>query len=225
MRISRLAFILLSLFVIFQVVSCCGADDNPSPPIVDGGDVPTCAITPDLKSNMPYYKVYADENLPVEYRTTIYNSLEEWCHETNYTLRFNLEFIDMSKQEPTTSTAHTIQVYVKDPGPGLAGWATWRADIFGAYMLIGPGMDTNTFRKVMLHELGHSYNLSFDGDTHYKGPYQSVMYPSIGDSSEHLSCPELKSFCNNYQCEVDCTFVAKSNEQTEDSGEKDYRLF
>lgn len=189
MRFSRFV---LFLFVFLIAIGCGGAT---SPEISNGNPE-------------PFYTVMADEHLQPRHKEAILSALNAWATDTHNTFVYQLTFVDMSKEPADLNSPYTIKIYVKDPGPGYLGWTTWSSN-HASYTLVEPSIDAELFRRIMLHELGHSFALSFDGDPHYKGPYESVMHPSIGDDSLHLSCPELQAFCNAYNCQVDCTNVAQ----------------
>lgn len=196
MKSPMLVLVLLS-FIICLLPACGGnyeADDSecPCPPV-------TPAINP-----QSYYTVLADEHLQEDHKVAILTALNEWAEKTNQTLSYKLSFVDMS-QDPPSLDKHTIKIYVKDPGPGYLGWTTWSASDHSAYTFVRPSIDGELFRRIMLHELGHAFNLNFNGNPHYEGPYESVMHPSIGDDSLHICCPELQAFCNEFGCQVDCT--------------------
>ena len=207
MRARFLLLVIVCLVFVFPVFSCCGATE---PEVLEPETTPNsydCSLPAKGSENKPHYKVYADVGLSNDEKLAISDSLQEWCVKTNGTMRYNLTYTDMAQKPETLTDPHSIRIYVKDPGPGYVGWATWQASSFSAYMYIVPGLDQNTMRKTMLHELGHSFDLHFGNEIHYGGPYQSVMYPSIGDSSEHLGCPELTSFCSKYDCKAECANV------------------
>jgi hypothetical protein len=172
-----------------------------------GGNVDT----PDSFTTKPesFYTVLADENLQESHKVAILQALNEWAEKTNNTLTYKLSFVDMSQEKADASTPHTIKIYVRDPGVGYLGWTSWESRNHSAYTFIRPSIDGELFRRVMLHELGHAFNLHFGDDTHYVGAYESVMHPSIGEASSHLCCPELQAFCNEYGCQVDCMNTVK----------------
>lgn len=199
MKPAKLLFSLLFLLSLLISVNC----SSPHA----GKDLTTPTET--VSNPESYWEVRADENLQQIHKDSILNALDEWAIETHNTLTYKLTFVDMSTETPDSNTPHVIKIYVKDPGPGLLGWTEWDPDFQSAYTLVEPSIDAELFRRIMLHELGHAFNLDFDGNTHYVGPYASVMHPVIDDDSLHLSCPELQAFCNNYGCQVDCTFVSE----------------
>lgn len=194
---------LLSLFLLVLITNCAGSI----------GDFDNS-----LTRHQPYYVIMADEHMKYEHKQAIFDAIDEWATKTNNTLTYDLRFIDMS-EVPKTHTEHTIKIYIQDPGIGWVGWTDWMASNQAAYMLIEPSMDQNTFRKVMLHELGHAFNVHFynmpnykgeyKNDAHYHGPYKSVLYPSIGEAAEHLGCVDLIGFCEQWGCQVDCDFELK----------------
>ena len=203
---SPIKHALFFLFIgLFLFVGCSGRDSTttpqcPPPTVIPGG-------TQNVQS---FYTVIADEHLQDDHKVAILDALNEWATMTANTFKYSLSFIDMSTEKADTSEAHTIKIYVKDPGPNYLGWTSWDSDNHSAYMFIKPSIDGELFRRVMLHELGHACALDFNGDSHYEGPYQSVMHPNIGDDSTHLCCPELQAFCNAYGCQVDCTNVERT---------------
>jgi hypothetical protein len=180
---------LLGLFILGLFMGCGGNTDN---------------LTSNNTRDEPYFTIEADQYLQEGHKIAIFAAVNEWAEQTHFTMKYDLKFIDMSKEPKDLNTLHTIRIYVTDPGPGLAGWTEWITGNQSAYTLVEPSIDDNTFRKIMLHELGHAFDLHFGTDVHYHGPYQSVMYPSIGQASEHLGCPDLQAFCKNYSCQVDC---------------------
>lgn len=209
MKSPKAVLVLLS-FIICLLLSCSAsyeADDSecPCPPVV---------TAPNPQS---YYTVLADEHLQETHKIAILAALNEWAEKTNQTLSYKLSFVDMSKDPPSLDS-HTIKIYVRDPGPGYLGWTTWSAQSYSAYTFMRPSIDGELFRRVMLHELGHAFNLNFNGSAHYEGPYESVMHPSIGDSSSYICCPELQAFCNEFGCQVDCT---NSQKPTDNAGLSD----
>jgi hypothetical protein len=199
----RHIFSVLLVFLTLLVTSCCsesGSDDSAGgPPVIVTGP----------QNPETNYTVIADEHLSEEYKTAILLALNEWAEKTNNIFTYKLSFVDMTNQPADFSASHTIKIYVKDPGPGLAGWATWSVSNRSAYILVGGGVPSDYFRRVMLHELGHTLDLHFGTDTHYQGPNASIMWPGMGDAAAHLCCPELTAFCNNYGCKIECTDVAK----------------
>jgi len=191
---SALFFVVLN-FIILSIG--CGGSYEP--------DTSSCPPTHVEKGTEVHYSVWADENLKEDSKVAILEALNEWAEKTNHTFAYDLSFIDMSQEPQDTSVPKTIKIYVKDPGPGYLGWTSWQSSTRSSYMFIRPSMNAETFRRVMLHELGHSFALDFNGNAHYEGPYESVMHPSIGEDSLHLCCPELTAFCNEFGCQVDCT--------------------
>ena len=199
MKISKLLCFTLSLLIV--LFSGCGGEyesDNDDLECTPPNVVGHC-------NSKSYYVVIADENLTEEHKLAILKSLSEWAEKTNNTLKYQLSFVDMS-QNPPDYTPHTIKIYVRDPGPGYLGWTSWSASDYSAYVFVRPSIDGETFRQVMLHEFGHAFNLSFDGDIHYKGPYASIMNPAVGQSTTHLCCPEIRAFCDQFGCQVDCSY-------------------
>jgi hypothetical protein len=190
---------LKSIFVLFVIsmalaLTQCGGATEP--------------VVSDQGNTEPIYVVMADEHLQTGHKEAILRALNAWATDTHNTFAYQLTFVDMSKEPANLDAPYTIKIYVKDPGPGYLGWTTWSSN-HASFTFVEPSIDAELFRRIMLHELGHSFALSFDGDPHYKGPYKSVMHPSIGEDSLHLSCPELQAFCNAYNCQVDCTNVAQ----------------
>lgn len=189
------------LFVFLLIFTSCAAEVDDKP---DCGNhrVASGSVNPET-----CYTVIADEHLSEEYKVAILLALNEWAEKTNSMFAYKLSFVDMSVHPADNSMPHTMKIYVKDPGPGYVGWTSWTTGNRSAFIYVEPGVDGDTFRRIMLHELGHAFDLHFGDNTHYTGPYASVMHPSIGDASTHLCCPELTAFCNNYGCTVECTTI------------------
>lgn len=59
------------------------------------------------------------------------------------------------------------------------------------------------YRGVIIHELGHSMGLP-----HFNIK-NTIMYPTMDESSYHLTREDLELFCNYYSCNVDKIFPKK----------------
>lgn len=200
MKLHQFLLFLLSVCLCITVSSCCGtASDEDTPP---------SKVVPNTQNPESFYTVLADEHLSEGHKTAILLSLNEWSDKTGNTFNYQLSFRDMTKEPADTATPHTIKVYVRDPGPGYAGWTSWDSGNRSAFTFVRETVDDDLLRKVMLHELGHAFNLNFNGDAHYLGPYASVMYPSIGQAAPHLCCPELEAFCQEYKCQIECVNIS-----------------
>lgn len=212
--LKKLLLVLPILVFILSVCNCTTAvEDNPC-------EDPNLPTNRSVNPKTVYFRVMADQYLQEENKLAILAAINEWAEKTHFTVKYSLEFIDMSTVVDDFKAVETIHIYVRDPGPGYVGWAEWvghNDNKISAHILIKPGMDSNSFRKIMLHELGHVFGLTFKNPNdqnplHYLGPCESVMHPSIGESSEHLECPELQTFCSIHGCNVDCDNKTTSNQ-------------
>lgn len=205
-------FCILSVLLITLLVSCSSENDEQDSNSICNEPYTKCVTYgndgPDSGREEPYFHILADQNLQEGSKLAILAAIDEWAMQTHFTVRYSLQFVDMSTQPPDLNTKHTIRIYVQDPGPDYVGWAEWITSNQSATILIEPNTSSEMFRIIMLHELGHAFDLRFDGDIHYNGPCTSIMFPSVGEST-HLTCIDLKSFCSNYGCQVDCTPVKK----------------
>jgi hypothetical protein len=208
MKLRHFVLFLLSVFLLLNVSSCCSAYD------ADEGQPPS-KVTPNTQNPESFYTVLADEHLSEGHKTAILLSLNEWSEKTGNTFTYQLFFKDMTKEVADTATPHTIKIYVRDPGPGYAGWTSWSSGNRSAFTFVRETTDDELLRKVMLHELGHAFNLDFNGNAHYMGPYASVMYPSIGQAAPHLGCPDLEAFCREYKCQVECVNISALTSEEE----------
>jgi hypothetical protein len=190
--IKRLiSLISFALLVVFVFANCAGHSE----------DIPLEA------SKSPHYTVLADEHLQERHKVAILKALSDWTTKTNNTLTYDLQYVDMSQYPVDDYIPKTIRIYVHDPGPGYLGWTSWESNM-GSTVFVEPSIDGELFRRIMMHEFGHAFDLHFDkGDVHYNGPYQSVMHPGLYDDALEVSCPEITAFCNNYGCQVDCTNI------------------
>lgn len=186
-KVSRLLATLLALVVLY--VGCAGASDSPP-----------------VDSKSPHYTVLADKHLQQRHKVAILKALNDWAEKTNNTLTYDLQYVDMSQYPVGDYLPKTIRIYVHDPGPGYLGWTSWEANM-GSTVYVEPSIDGELFRRIMMHEFGHAFDLHFGDDVHYNGPYQSVMHPGLYDDALEVSCPEITAFCNNYGCQVDCTNI------------------
>jgi hypothetical protein len=194
-RFCTLAFITSAILL----ASCAGSD--PDKQLLESNQV---------LEHSPHYLVLADEHLQDDHKQAILDALADWATKTNYTLEYDLKFVDMTAQPKDLDTHHTIKIYTYDPGAGLLGLTVWNADNFSAYVSIKPNMDGETVRRVTMHELGHAFNVRFsNSDSHYEGSLESVMHPYIEDDALEVSCPEIQSFCSNYGCQTDCVGIVK----------------
>lgn len=195
--------ILYSLLIVFVlgIISCSDCPDPKQEP-----QPQQCDLTQHSNECAPLrFDIKADEKLSEGYKLAILAAINEWSERTGFNIEYTLEFKDMSKEPKDLSHKHSIRIYLQDPGPGLVGWTEWVLENQSANILMEPNMDYNYFRIVMLHELGHAFDLRFDNnDIHYNGTEPSIMYPSVGSEPQHLGCPELKSFCGRYSCDTNC---------------------
>lgn len=194
--------ILYSMLIVFILgfVSC---SDSPEPE--EEPQVCDLSRHSDSHCSPLRFDIKADEKLSEGYKLAILAAINEWSERTGFNVDYTLEFKDMNKEPRDLSTPHSIRIYLQDPGEGLVGWTEWISENQSAHILIEPNMSNNYFRIVMLHELGHAFDLRFDkDDIHYHGDQPSVMFPSVGEESEHLGCPELESFCKRYSCKIEC---------------------
>lgn len=201
LMIRRLVSLMFILSVL--VITCCGGSTEPE-------EENSCNINvKDCQHNLISFTLLADSNLKEDTKIAIMDALAEWDIRTGEHIGYTVNFRDMSKESTDTSEyENTYKLLIKDPGPGLLGWTTWRSERNSALILMKPSMGSETFKVVLLHELGHAFDLRFDkDDTHYTGPYKSIMHPAIGNTNK-LECPELLAFCNKYKCQADCEYVS-----------------
>lgn len=155
------------------------------------------------------YLVKADWFMTDNHKMMIFMALNEWAVKTNNTFHYELKFTDMSKEIKSNDEIAVIKIFMQDPGRNAVGWTDWDTNDKSAYILLGSELNDNDLRRTALHELGHAFNLRFDGNKHYTGPNRSIMRPGLGELSENLECPELKEFCQLYECQVDCAMESE----------------
>lgn len=146
-----------------------------------------------------HFKILMDQNLSETHKLLICTALAEWDIKTNNSLSYYVEYKDMSEvPNDLSGDDNTIKVYITKLDPSHLGWTEWKAEQNRARVLLTTGMNDDTFYPVVLHELGHAFNIG-----HYTGPYKAVMHPSIGNTNK-LECPDLMAFCEEWGCQVDC---------------------
>jgi hypothetical protein len=207
-KLVALIFILTGL-----LVTCCGGSFEDSEP-----SSPSCNInTNDCQHNVISFTLLADDHLKDETKIAILDALAEWDIKTGDHIGYVVKFKDMSTESNDPAKFNdTYKLWIKDPGPGLLGWTSWISSNNSAIIYMKPSMDSNTFKIVLLHELGHAFDLHFDKDTHYTGPYKSVMHPAIGNTDK-LECPELLAFCDKYKCQADCVYASADSRYLQSS--------
>ena len=196
-KIASLLFI--SSILLF---TCCGGSAEPE----DDSGVSCNINAKDCKAVISF-TLLADSNLKEDTKIAIMGALAEWDIRTGEHINYTVTFKDMSKESIEPNNYENIfKLLVKEPGTGLLGWTSWYSEKNSALILIKPGMDSKTFKTVLLHELGHALDLHFGNDIHYTGDKKSIMHPAIGNTDK-LECPELLAFCDKYKCQVDCEYV------------------
>jgi hypothetical protein len=183
--------ILFSLIISFSFLTCGGMPDKVQTRF----------------SNEPYYVILVDKNISPDHKWAVVAALNDWIIKTDNVLKYELRFVDMTKQDKDEFPPHTIKLWASYPGEGLAGWTAWHSSDKSAYILIDPAYGREDFRRIMMHELGHAFDLSFDNienPTHYMGEYKSVMHPGLDQIACEISCPDITAFCQKHNCEIDC---------------------
>ena len=187
-KIASLLFIGLVL-----LVTCCGgAVEKPE------DNAP--------KENVIKFTLLADSNLSEESKIAIMDALAEWDIRVGERIGYSVVFKNMTGESRNVdSFKNTYKLFIKDLNDNLLGWTNWQATNNSATIDMEPGMSPETFKAVLLHELGHAFDPHFGNDAHYIGDFKSIMHPAIGNTDK-LECPELLAFCDKYNCQVDCQF-------------------
>jgi len=144
------------------------------------------------------------DNGLMERDNEIESSLSEWRIKTGGGIDYKVVYSDMTNETREESTyKNIIKVFLTDPGSGAWGWTQWLVENNSARIYIKPLLPPDMLRVVMLHELGHAFNLSFEGgNIHYVGLEKSIMHPSVGDIN--LECIDIDAFCRIHDCKVNC---------------------
>ncbi len=210
MKPLRRFFCVLGVLLVTLLINCSSDYESDEKSVCNEPNTKCVTYGTDNDSGReePYFHILADHNLTEGHKLAILAAIDEWAMQTHFTVKYSLQFVDMSTEPKNLATKHTIRIYVQDPGPNYVGWTEWITSNQSAHILVEPSISDEMFRVIMLHELGHAFDLHFDGDIHYKGPCTSIMFPSLS-SVNHLTCIDLQSFCKNYGCQVDCTPVKK----------------
>lgn len=198
---------LLSIVFVLTILlaACCGDKFDAE----DSGEGENCNITKsDCKHDVISFILLADSNLIEDSKIAIMDALAEWDIKVGNRIAYTVKFQNMNLEESDPAKfENTYKLYIKDPGPGALGWTTWYASRNSAVIHMKPSLDKETFRVVLLHELGHAFDLHFGPpekrDTHYTGELKSIMHPAIGNTNK-LECTDILAFCERYNCQVDC---------------------
>lgn len=190
-----LTFIFLSLLLI----ACSANDEDPS----------QILIRKPIRGNAVIaFQLTADSSLPDNLKRAVIGAVEEWNYKTLNRLDYTVVFKDMSKESNDYHKyIDEYRLYIKQLDPNYVGWTNWSARANSASIYIDHGLTESYFRSVLMHELGHALDLSFNGKIHYEGPYLSVMRSATYDNSS-VECPELLSFCIRYNCQINCEYKA-----------------
>lgn len=163
-----------------------------------------------IASDYASFTFVADDNLNEDYKSAISEALSEWNIKTKGLVKYSITYRDMSiETTDPISFKNKYKLIIKDPGSGMLGWTSWIANKNSALILIKPDLGLRKFKITLLHELGHAFDIHFGNNIHYTGDHKSIMYSELMNSSDTLECPDLKAFCNKYNCNAECIEISK----------------
>lgn len=158
------------------------------------------------KENVLQFTLLADSNLQEDTKIAIMDALAEWDIRVGERIGYSVLFKNMSNESRDVDNfKNTYKLFIKKLENNRLGWTYWQPVNNSAIIDMEPGMSSEVFRAVLLHELGHAFDLHFGEEHHYAGDFKSIMHPAIGNT-DRLECPELLAFCDKYNCQVDCNF-------------------
>ncbi len=126
--------------------------------------------------------------------TLILQGADRWRDATDGEITFGL--IGYSG-DPSTITIHgmTVAEIQAKYGPEVGGECTPYGE--PSWIDLSNDIDSATFEHVVEHELGHSLGLKHTGPG-------TVMCDSTGCSSEHITCADVRQFCQIWgDCDAD----------------------
>jgi len=173
-----------------------------------GSSTEVCSIDSNANycNSKAHYTVLVDNRVSDSHKSLICKALSEWNVKTNGALNYTIQYVNMSfVPNDLSGNKDTIKVFFTDLGEKYWGWTEWNVQGNRARVLFTFDLTDEQFYPVALHEFGHAFHLA-----HYKGPYKSVMHPYIGNTNK-LECADLRAFCAEWGCQIDCDVELISN--------------
>lgn len=152
------------------------------------------------------YNVYVSPSgFTTEQRQSIHDGLLEWEVATNHTVTF----VEVSTQDRSQALLTIVSISRNDLnkvyGHDLIGRCNYRGE--DNILLEATDVSKRDFAQTVLHEIGHAVGLDHDEDMSHRK--QTTMMSHTDDSSDHLTCRDMRSFCEVWQCDANTFDLCK----------------
>ena len=141
------------------------------------------------------FVVLVDQSFSDEQRDIIREAGNEWVDSLGGCLSLSYIVTPTTSLRETTSENGIINMFLRKPAEGKAGWTSWSVNGTGAFIYIDPAYDADVFFRIVQHELGHAFHL-----VHYTGPAESIMRPNVEINSSNLTLVDVTAFCEEWRC-------------------------
>ncbi len=160
----------------------------------------TGCVPPRMLSPTHQYNVYVSPTgFTDEQKKAIHSALVEWEAATNDTVTFR----EVANQEDHSQALIAIfpstrKELEKVYGHEVIGRANYRGE--DNVLFEATDVSKRDFAQAVLHEISHAIGLDHDDDMSHRK--QTVMMSHTDDSSDHLTCRDMYSFCEIWWCDA-----------------------
>jgi predicted Zn-dependent protease len=154
--------------------------------------------------------IYIDRRFNIEEAQTIQEAAIRWTEATNHIAEIDTVLMPAEIKEAD----HSLSIIILDASPDLppvismdAAQHTLTVGIYSSQSMNYPTIlivndritNSNTFQKVVMHEIGHSLGLP-----HLEGKdgLYTLMYPTTSWMADGITSKDLIAFCDIYQCDA-----------------------
>lgn len=170
-------------------------------------------LAPEFKepSEFPSYThktLLVDRNFDEKEKEFITLAALEWSQATNNRVDFTIIYLPNKYSKIDDDTIIVVKASPDYPEILLANVNNnGEAVTLGLYDNRGPinfidlvsdYIDYDDFKAVVLHELGHALGLKHDSSSE---GLDTLMYPTINFSANHITPHDIKNFCKLYHCD------------------------
>ncbi len=159
----------------------------------------TGCVQGQILSPTHHYEVFVDPRFDHAQHDMVVNAVHEWQTDINNTVTFSFTDKPVSSQ-PIIVILPATQPWLKRHFnlKGPIGEAMLRG--VDTNIFVATDMSRRDFYETSLHELGHA--LGLDHDTKRNHLLLTVMTPYSDESSDHLTCLDLRAFCQEWGCDA-----------------------
>lgn len=159
----------------------------------------TGCVKGQILSPTHHYEVFVDPRFNRAQHDMVIDAVHEWQTSTNDTVTFSFTDKPVSSQ-PIIVILPASQTWLKQhfkPKTPI-GEAMLRG--VDTNIFLATDMSNRNFYETSLHELGHALGLEHDDRLEHM--LLTVMTSHCGDSSDHLTCLDMRAFCREWNCDA-----------------------